>query len=139
MSFSAHIDNKKKIILVLGIGPTQRLEHTLTAEKVYSNNFTMTKKKFCLSLHYNGANSYLFLNGIDIYKFKTKDSKIVATPLCLGNISKDWSIDNMKRTGFNWYVYNFSIDYDSTDVDDIKDIHKYLIKKNNIVYVNEDV
>ena len=139
MSFSAHIDNKKKIILVLGIGPTQRLEHTLTAEKVYSNNFTMTKKKFCLSLHYNGANSYLFLNGIDIYKFKAKDSKIVATPLCLGNISKDWSIDNMKRTGFNWYVYNFSIDYDSTDVDDIKDIHKYLIKKNNIVYVNEDV
>ena len=101
MSFSAHIDNKKKIILVLGIGPTQRLEHTLTAEKVYSNNFTMTKKKFCLSLHYNGANSYLFLNGIDIYKFKAKDSKIVATPLCLGNISKDWSIDNMKRTGFN--------------------------------------
>ena len=81
----------------------------------------------------------MFLNGIDIYKFKTKDSKIVATPLCLGNISKDWSIDNMKRTGFNWYVYNFSIDYDSTDVDDIKDIHKYLIKKNNIVYVNEDV
>ena len=139
MSFSAHIDNKKKIILVLGIGPTQRLEHTLTAEKVYSNNFTMTKKKFCLSLHYNGANSYLFLNGIDIYEFKAKDSKIVATPLCLGNISKDWSIDNMKRTGFNWYVYNFSIDYDSTDVDDIKDIHKYLIKKNNIVYVNEDV
>ena len=89
MSFSAHIDNKKKNMLVLRIGPTQGLEHTLTAENVYSNNFTITKKKFCLSLHYNGANSYLFLNGIDIYKFKAKDSKIVATPLCLGNISKD--------------------------------------------------
>ena len=58
MSFSAHIDNNKKDILVLGIGPTQGLEHTLTAEKMYWINFTVTKKKFCLSLHYNGANSY---------------------------------------------------------------------------------
>ena len=57
MSFSAHIDNKKKDILVLGIGPTQGLEHTLTAEKMYLINFTMTKKKFCLSLHYRGENS----------------------------------------------------------------------------------
>ena len=89
MSSSAHIDNKKKDILVLGKGPTQGLEHTLTAEKMYSINFTVTKKKFCLSLHYNGANSYLFVNGIEIYKFKAKDSQIVASPLCLGNISKD--------------------------------------------------
>ena len=86
MSFSAHIDNKKKYILILGKGPTQGLEHTLTAEKMYSINFTVTKKKFCLSLHYNGANSYLFVNGTEIYKFKAKDSEIVATPLCLGNI-----------------------------------------------------
>ena len=60
MSSSEHIDNKKKDILILGKGPTQGLEHTLTAEKMYSINFTVTKKKFCLSLHYNGANSYLF-------------------------------------------------------------------------------
>ena len=58
-----------------------------TAEKMYSINFTVTKKEFCLSLHYNGANSYLFVNGTEIYKFK--DSEIVASPLCLGNISKD--------------------------------------------------
>ena len=90
MSFSTHIDKKKKDILVLGIGPRQRLEHTLTAEKMYSINFTVTKKKFCLSLHYNGANSYLYVNGTEIYKFKTKDSEDVASPLCLGNISKDW-------------------------------------------------
>ena len=64
---------------------------------MYSINFTVTKKKFCLSLHYNGANSYLFVNGTEIYKFKAKDSETVATPLCLGNISKDWSADNMKR------------------------------------------
>ena len=71
MSSSAHIDNKKKDILLLGKGPTQGLEYTLTAEKMYSINFTVTKKKFCLSLHYNGVNSYLFVNGIDIIEFKT--------------------------------------------------------------------
>ena len=129
MSFSAHIDNKEKDILVLGIGPTQGLEHTLTAEKIYSINFTVTKKKFCLSLHYNGANSYLFVNATEIYKFKAKDSEIVASPLCLGNILKYWSVDKIKKTGFNEYVYDFSADHDATDVDDINDIHKYLMKK----------
>ena len=94
---------------------------------MYSINFNLTKKKFCLSLHYNGANSYLFVNGTEIYKFKAKDSEIVATPLCLGNISKDWSVDNMKKTGFNGYAYDFSVDYDVIAVDDIKDIHKYCI------------
>ena len=64
MSSSPHVDNKKKDILVFGEGPTQGLEHTLTAEKMYSINFTVKKKKkFCLSLHYKGANSYLFING----------------------------------------------------------------------------
>ena len=77
----------------------------------------------------------MFVNDIEIYKFKAKDSEIVATPLCLGNISKDWPIDNMKKkkTGLNGYVYDFSADYDSTDVDDIKSIHKYLRNKNDIV------
>ena len=85
-------------------------------------------------MHYNGANSYLCVNGTEICKLKAKDSETVASPLCLGNISKDWSTDNMKKkTGFNGYVYGFSVDYDATDVDDIKDIHKYLMKKNNIV------
>ena len=86
-----------------------------------------------MSLHYNGANSYLFVNGTEIYKFKAKDSEIVAIPLCLGNISKDWLVDKMKMTGLNGYVYDFSVDYDAVDVDGIKDIHKYLMKKNNIV------
>ena len=133
MIFSAHIDNKKKDILVLGIDPAQGLKHVLTAEKMYSINFTVTKKKFCLSLHYNGTNSYLFVNGTEIYKFKAKDSEIVASPLCLGNISKDWSIDNMKKTGFNGYVYDFSVDYDATDDDDIRNIYTYLMNKNDTV------
>ena len=89
MSFSGHTDNKKSDRLVLEKGPTEGLEHTLTAEKLYSINFTMRKDKFCLSLLYNRANSYLFVNGTEIYKFKAKDSEIVAIPLCSGNISKD--------------------------------------------------
>ena len=97
MGSSVHVDNKKKYILILGKGPTQRLEHTLAAEKMYSNNFTEHNKKFCLSLHYNGANSYLFVNGKEIHKFKTKDSEIVATPLFLVNLSKDWSVDNIEK------------------------------------------
>ena len=110
MNSSIHIDNKGKDILILGKGPTQGLgEHSLTAEKMYSINFTLTKKKFCLSLHCNRANSYLFVNGTEIYKFKAKDSEIVASPLSLGNISKDWSVDNMKRTGFTGYVYDFML------------------------------
>ena len=73
------------------------------------------------------------MDGTEIYKFKAKDSEFVATPLCLGNISKDWSVDNMKKTGFNGYVYDFSVDYETTGVDDIVDIQTYLMKKDNTV------
>ena len=100
---------------------------------MYSINFTKENTKFCLSLHYNGADSYLFVNGIEIIKFKAKDYEITAYPLCLGNISRDWSKHNMKKTGLNGYVYDFSVDYDAIAVDDIIDIHKYLMKKNKMV------
>ena len=84
-------------------------------------------------MHYNGANSYLFVNGTEIYKLKAKDSGTVTTPLCLGNISIDWSTNNMKKAGFNGYVYDFNVDYDATDVGGIVNTHKHLMKKNNIV------
>ena len=113
----------------MGKGPKQGLEHTLSAEQMYSINFTEHFKKFCLSLHYNGASSYLFVNSTEIHKFKAKDSEIVAILLYLGNISKDWSVDNMKKTGLNGYVYDFSVNYDASDIDDILDIHNYLMKK----------
>ena len=129
MSTSIHIDDKKKDILVLGRAPTQGLENTLTTEKMYSINFRVTKKKFCLTLHYNGGNSYLFVNGAEICKFKAKDSAIIANPLCLGNVSKDWSTDNMNKTWFTGYVYDFSADCNAVTLNDIKDIHKYLMKK----------
>ena len=125
MSSSAKIDNRKKDILILGKGPTQGLEHTLSVEKLYWINFTKKKKKISLSLHYNGANSYLFVNGTEIIKFKAKDSEILAYSLCLGNISKEWSQDNMKKTGFNSYICDFSTDYNAVTISDIQDIHKY--------------
>ena len=84
-------------------------------------------------MYYNGANSYLFLNGTETIKFKAKDWEIRAYSLCLGNISKDWSQDNMKKTGFNGYIYDFSTDYNAITVSDKLDIHKYLMKKNRIV------
>ena len=133
MSSSVHVDNKGKDPLIFREDPTQGLgEHSLTAEEMYLVNFTDHRKKCCLSLHYNGVNSYLFANGTEIIKFKAKYSNIIATPLCLRNISNDWSVDNLKDTGLNGYVCDFSVDYDSTDVNDIKHIHNYLIKKNNI-------
>ena len=77
MSSSSKIDNRKKDILILGKGPVQRLEHTLSAEKLYSINFTKKNTKFYLSLHYNGANSYLFVNGTETIKFKAKIQKFL--------------------------------------------------------------
>ena len=91
MSSSAHIDNKKKDILILGVGPTQGLEHTLTAEKMYSINFTVKNVQIV---------SYLFVSSTEIYKFKATEYEIVANPLCLANISKDCLTDNMKKNRF---------------------------------------
>ena len=100
---------------------------------MYSINFSKENTKFCLTFHYNGANSYLFVTSTEIVQFKAKHSEISAYPLCLGNISKDWSVDNMKETGLKGYVYDFSVDYNAIAVSDVLDIHKYLMKKNEIV------
>ena len=85
-------------------------------------------KKFCLILHYNKENSYFFINGTNIIKLKSKDLEILQHALCLGNISKDWWVNNTKKKGLNRYVYYFSVDYDA-----ILNIHKYLMKKNNMI------
>ena len=84
-----------------------------------------------MRLHFNGANSYLFVHGREIYKFKAKDSEIAASQLFLGNISKNGTVDNMKKTGLNGFVYDFSADYDAITVDYI--LNKYLMKKNNMI------
>ena len=133
MSSSTKTDNRKKDALILGKGPTQGLDHTLSAEKLYSINLTKENTKFCLNLHYNGANSYLFVNGKEIIEFKAKDSETTPYPLCLGYISKDWSIDNIKKTSLKGCVYDFSVNYEAIEVSDISDIHQYLMEKNKIV------
>ena len=72
----------------------------------------------------------MYVNGKEIHKFKAKDSELVATPVCLGNISNDWSIE---KAGFTGYVYDFRVDYDAIAVDGILDIQKYLMKKTNMI------
>ena len=132
-SSSVHTDNRNKDILILGKGPTQGLDDTtLTAEAEYSINFSRSNRKFCLSLHYNGNNSFLFFNATKIYQFKAKNSEIEKYPLCLGNISKDFTANNMKKTGLNGYVYKFSVDYNIIDTSNIINILKYLMKKHDV-------
>ena len=100
---------------------------------MYSTNFTVANKNFCLSLRYNGNNSYLFVNGKEIISFKAKDSEILPCPLCLGGLSKDFSPSNTHKTGLTGYIYDLSVDYWAIANNKILDIHKYLMKKNNIV------
>ena len=133
MKSSVHIDYKNKDILLLGKGLSQRLgDTTLTVEEKYSINLSRSYKIFCLSLHYNGSNNFLFINTTKIYQFKAKDSEINIYPLCLGNISGDFSANNMKNTGSNVFVYNFSVDFRTFNTSNIMDIHQYLMKKHKI-------
>ena len=113
-------------LFVQGINDT-----TLYAEKLYGQNFTAVNKKFVLSLHYNG-DDYLFVNGKQELKFKTKDDQIVKEILCLGNISNDWTAANAQKTGPWGEIYDFAVDYTSTNIGDIYNIHRYLMKKHNI-------
>ena len=115
--------------MIPGDSPVQRLDET--TEKVYSINFTEQQRKLGLSFYYNESNSYVFVNGSEIFKFKAKDFEINPAPLCLGNISIDFSVDNIKKTGLYGYVYDFLHNYNNAGVDYILDIHKYLIEQPN--------
>ena len=116
MSSSVHADNKKQYIFILGKGPTQRLGNTTpTAEAGYSINFTKQGKKFCL--HYDGNKNFLFATGVKICQFKGKGSELIDCPVCLGNNSNNFSVDNVK-TGLNEYMSKFSVNYRSIDVDE---------------------
>ena len=128
-----YVNNKVNIIYVMGDLFVQGInDTTLYAEKIYSQNFTAANKKFVLSLHYNGNDSYLFVNGKQELKFKAKDDQIVKEILCLGNISDDWTTSNTEKTGFWGEIYDFAVDYTSTNIGDIYNIHRYLMKKHNI-------
>ena len=126
MSSSVHVDHKGKYILILGEEPTQGLDDTtLTAETKYSVNCTQSGKIFVLSLHYNWSNSFLLVNATKLYQFNANTSKIK----CPGNVSKDFTINNMKKTWLKGVVRCFSVDFNPIDTNDILDIHKYLMKR----------
>ena len=128
-----HSNDKANNIFIMGDGFVQGIsDTTLYAEKLYSQTFTAVNKKFVLSLHYNGDSSYLFVNGKQELKFKAKDDQIVKEILCLGNISDDWTAANAQKTGFWGEIYDFAFDYTSTNIGDIYNIHRYLMKKHNI-------
>ena len=98
MSWYVHVDNKKKGILVLGGFPTQDVDNIMiTTEAKYPNNFTELRKRFVLSLHYNGSRDFLFVNAVKMYQFKAKVSEIKPYPFCIGNISKIFTFNNMKK------------------------------------------
>ena len=97
-------------------------------EKKFSNNFTKASTKFCLSLHYNDNNSYLFVNGKEIIKFKAGNKNVnFPTRFCLGSISNGFSATESREVSLNGNVYDFSVDYNSIDKSDILNIHKYLM------------
>ena len=135
MSVSSHANNRANNIYVLGKDFTQGINKTtIYAEKMYKTDFTEQDKKFVLSLHYNGDDSYLFVNGVQQLKFKTKSSKIKRAILTLGNISADFSTTNAQKTGLFGNVYDFVVDYvPISGVKIIYDIHRCLVKKNVIV------
>ena len=108
MSSSVHVDNKNKDISILGEERTQRLDDTtFTAEAKYPINFTQPNKRFVLSLDYNRINSFLLVNATKIYQFKAKNSEIKSYTLCLGNISKDFTVNNLKKKEFGGVVNFF--------------------------------
>ena len=128
-----HKNNKANNIYIMGDLFVQGInDTTLYAEKLYSQNFTEVNKKFVLSLHYNGEYSYLFISGKRELKFKAKDDQIVKEILCLGIISDDWTAVNAQKMGFWGEIYDFAVDYTSTNIGDIYNIHRYLMKKHNI-------
>ena len=109
---------------------------TIYAEKLYKHNFTEPNKTFVMSLHYNGDNSYLFVNGGEELKFKVKtfNNEMKQNILRLGNLSSNWSSANSTKTGLYGSVCDFAVDYSPVDsVGRIHDIHRYFMKKHDII------
>ena len=134
MSFSVHATNRANHIYLMDTGLTQGINNTtIYAEKNFYRNFTDFDKKFMLSLHYNGDDSYLFVNGRQELKFKAKTDQLVKEKLCIGNLSDQWTTSESKKTGLYGKIYDFVVDYEQiSGVKAIYDMHKYLMTKHNI-------
>ena len=134
MSFSAHATNGANQIYLIGDGLTQGINNTtLYAGKKYWRNFTDPGKKFVISLHYNGDESYFFVNGRQGLKFKDKTYQLVKEKLCIGNLSDQWTTDESEKTGLYGNIYDFVVDYEQIGgVKTIYDMHRHLMTKHNI-------
>ena len=134
MSFSKHANNKANNIYVMGKDYIQKInDTTIYPEKMFYRNFTDPGHKFILSLHYIGDNSYLFVDGREELKFKTKTKQIINTNLCLGNLSNDWTRNEYAKTSLYGNIYDFVVDYKPIVVVDLLyDMHKYLMTKHSI-------
>ena len=134
MSFSVYATNRANHIYLMGTGLTQGInDTTIFAEKNFYRNFTDFGKKFVLSLHYNGDNGYLFVNGRQELKFKAKTDQLVKEKLCIGNLSDQWTTSESEKTGTYGKIYDFVVDYEQiSGVKTIDNMHRYLIIKHNI-------
>ena len=135
MSFSVHATNRANNIYVMSIGLTQGIHNTtLYAEKNFYRNFTDLGKKFMLSLHYNGDDSYLFVNGRQELKFKCKtDQSDQLEKLCIGNLSDQWTTSESEKTGVYGKIYDFVVNYEQiVGVKAIYVMHRYFMTKHNI-------
>ena len=134
MSSSVHTTNRANHIYLMGTGLMQGInDTTIYVEKNFYRNFTDFGKKIVLSLHYNGDNSYLFVNGRQELKFKAKTDQLVIEKLCIGNLSDQWTTSESEKTGVYGKIYDFVVDYQQiSGVKTIFDMHRYLIIKHNI-------
>ena len=134
MSSRVHATNRANHIYLMGTGLTQGINNTtIYAEKNFYRKFTDFGKKFVLSLHYNGDNSYLFVNGRQELKFKGKTDQLVKEKLCIENLSDQWNTSESEKTGAYGKIYDFVVDYEQiSGVKAIYDMHRYLITKHNI-------
>ena len=132
MSFSIHRTNRANHIYVVGF--TQGIhDTTLYVEKKYFRKFTEPNVKFALSLHYNGDDSYLFVNGRQELKFKCKTDQLVNEKLSIGNLSDQWTTSESEKTGLHRNIYDFVVDYEQIlGVNPIYDMHRYFLTKHNI-------
>ena len=135
MIFSIHRTNRANHIYIMGDGPTQGIDDTtIYSEKKYFRNFTEPNVKFVLSLHYNGNDSYLFVNGRQELKFKCKTDQLVKQKLCIGNLSDQCTASESEKTGLYGNIYDFVVDYEQIlGVKAIYDMHRYLMTKHNII------
>ena len=134
MSLSVHATNRANHIYLMGTGLTQGInDTTIYAERNFYRNFTDFGKKFVLSLHYNGDNSYLFVNGKQELKFKAKTDQLVKEKLCIGNLSDQWTTSESEKTVVYRKIYDFVVDHGQiSGVKAIYDMHRYFINKHSI-------